>query len=122
MGTVVYTYSTAEGTPSVQIEVILNAGVIANEYHAYVGDNPSLKAAAPGRYTDSQYPQEWEGETWSANQVFTYVHGQVLENGNVIDLIDDDGQVGIWIGLHLSACREVPVPAWECNDYSSTPC
>ena len=61
VGTVVFTYSVAGGTPTVQIEITLNPGFTVNQYHAYIGDNPSYKAAAPGSYTDVQYPPQWVG-------------------------------------------------------------
>ena len=55
-----------------------------------MGDDPALKAAAPGSYTDIQYPSEWVGQSWSALQTFKYTHGDVMEDGTVIDLIDDN--------------------------------
>ena len=103
---VVYTYSTEEAAPCVKLEIILNSGVTVGEYHAYVGDDPALNAAAPGSYTDIQYPPEWVGQTWKALQVFEYCHGDVID-GEAIDLVDDDGKAGVWIGLHLVACRTV---------------
>ena len=63
IGTVVYTYDTTE-TPTITIEIVLNSGVKVTEYHAYVGDKPAEKAAAPGSYSDIQYPEKWESESW----------------------------------------------------------
>ena len=86
----------------------LNTNVHTHEIHIQVGDDEITHAQAPGRYNYIYSdPDVEQSGTWS----MTFSDSDPINNSeDPIDFFDDEGD-GVWVIIHMVACR----PDTQCS-------